>query len=719
MREKLLELFESKTYQPKTFEEIYDLLQLQESDRIELKRELDKLVATYDIFLSRKKDKYILPKDVHIYKGTISIKNPDYGFITSASFEQDLYVPKHSLNNALDKDVVLFSPEAPYQDYYAGLKQEAKVIDILERSLKVVVGELKVKKDKFFLDVESDLIKKVKIIDNDISELCNEGDIVKVQITNYLKSPIEGKIIEKIGFKNDIGIDVLEIAASFNFPNKFEEKTLKELETLNQDISNEVESRRKPSLERIFTIDGEDAKDLDDAVAIRKLFNGNYLLGVYIADVSYFVKEDSALDEEALSRGTSVYLVDRVIPMLPTLISNNLCSLNPQQEKLVIACEMEIDRQGKVVNSDIFPSVIKTVHRMTYTNVNKILNDDFETIEKYKNIYEDILVMRELKTILNQMRVDRGALDFDVDESKIIVNNKGEVIDIKLIVRGESERLIEEFMLIANETVASTIYFLELPFIYRIHEEPNLMKLDAFKNLSRNLGYKAFKKKVNSKQLQDFLASVKPEDNFLKTILLRSMSKAIYNEKNVGHYGLGSECYTHFTSPIRRYPDLIVHRLLRKYLFNHDINASEFLQLNQKIAYIASQSSKKERDAIECEYQVEDMKKAEYMASFVGQKYEGIISSVTRFGMFVSLPNTVEGLVHMSSLQGRYLYDSKTMTLLGTNGPNYRLGDKVAIEVVKSDKKKREIDFKVVYNNDRVKSSGEKKHHRKKQKSFS
>jgi ribonuclease R len=309
------------------------------------------------------------------------------------------------------------------------------------------------------------------------------------------------------------------------------------------------------------------------------------------------------------------------------------------------------------------------------------------------------------------MREKRGAIDFDVDEGKVIVDEKGTPIEIKLMIRGESEKVIEEFMLKANETVASTINHLELPFIYRIHDTPNVIKLNNFKDLSRSLGYQTWKKKVNSKQLQVFLEQVKEEDNYLKTFLLRSMAKAIYSESNIGHYGLGSSCYTHFTSPIRRYPDLIVHRLLRKYLFDKNINSDEFLGLTARIADIAEQSSKKERDAIDCEYQVDDMKKAEYMNSFIGEKYEGIISSVTKFGFFVSLPNTVDGLVHVSNLPGRFNFDPKTMALYGPGTKKYKLGDKVEIEVATADKKSRKIDFKVISKNeektvDAVKYSG-------------
>lgn len=718
MKEKLLEIFNSPNYQPKNFEELFVLLELKDSEKEELEKALSELLDEYEILQSRKK-RYILPRSVHIYKGHISIKNPDFGFITSPDFERDFYVAKSDFNGAMDRDYVVFQAFGEY-NINSSFKQEAKVIDILERNLRFVVGELYRKKNRFYLQARNitQNIRVIGIVDEYIP-----GDIVKVEIIDYDRDPIEAKVIEKIGFKNDIGIDILEIAGTFNFPLKFSEETLKEAESLDRNIDHEVAQRKKPTLTNIITIDGEDAKDLDDAVGIKKLENGNYLLGVYIADVSYYVKENGAIDQEALYRGTSVYLVNRVIPMLPPLLSNNLCSLNPGVQKLVIACEMEIDANGEVVNSEIFPSAISTKYRMTYTNVNKILAGDEELIARFKDIYEDLLLMRELKEILNRMRFERGALDFDVPEGKIIVNDEGYPIDIKAIERGIGERIIEEFMLIANETVASRIYHLDLPFIYRIHEEPNQVKLDNFKQLSSGLGYKGFKRKVNSRQLQEFLDNIKEEDSFLKTLLLRSMAKAVYHERNVGHYGLASDCYTHFTSPIRRYPDLIVHRLLRKYLFNLDINPNEFPFLQERIADIAQQASKKERDAIECEYQVEDMKKAEYMSAFIGEKFEGVISSVTKFGFFVLLPNTVEGLVHIKRLPGRYLYDLASQSLIGLGGEIYRLGDKVTVEVIKADKKTSEIDFVLVYNkgdkktkgkSERVKQHGEGKRRRKK-----
>lgn len=690
MKERLKEYFANENYQPQNFDEIAESLGIEESQKEELKKALDELIDEYEIFLSRK-SRYILPKDAKIYKGVISIKNPDYGFITSPDFPEDLYVHKNGMNGALDKDLVAFSIIDFYGHQSDEFKQEAKVIDVIKRNLKVVVGEIKYKKEKYYIEIDNAQVGKIKIVD--LLD-ANVGDIVKAEIINYDK--FEAKVIERIGFKNDIGIDILEIAAKFNFPSKFPDEVLEEVNKISEDISSEVKRRRKPTLEAIITIDGDDAKDLDDAVAIKKLDNGNYLLGVYIADVSYYVKENSYIDAEAYQRGTSVYLVNRVIPMLPPRLSNELCSLNPRTKKLAIALEMEINSQGEVVDNELFETVIETKHRMTYKNVNKILDGNKELIEKYRDIYDDILLMHELQLVLYNMRYNRGALDFDVRESKVIVDEKGKAIDIEVIERGTGERMIEEFMLIANETVASRIYYMEMPFIYRVHDTPSKIKLESFRTISKNLGYKALKPKVNAKQLQELLSSIKTEDEYLKTLLLRSMAKAVYSEENIGHYGLASSCYTHFTSPIRRYPDLIVHRLIRKYIFNHEINAEELVNLYNYIRDAALHASKKERDAIECEYEVEDMKKAEYMENFVGEIFEGRVSSVNRFGIFIQLDNSVEGLVHISKIKGRFLYDAKSMSLIGVNGESFKLGDKVLVQVTKADKVKREIDFKII-----------------------
>lgn len=704
MKKKLLDYFHSPPYQAQTLDEILSSLGM-EGKKQEITDALNKLINDYEVVLS-KKGRYILARDAGIHIGHISIKNPDFGFISSAAYNHDFYVSKNNFNGAFDKDKVAF--QIKQNSHLSRHNEEAYVIGIVTRGLRFVIGELRKYKKNYFIDFKNPLCERL-VIKKPVPYTV--GDIVKAEITNYYSGP-EGKIVELIGHKNDIDVDILTIAAELNFTPKFTKEATEDLRTLPLDINTEAKVRKKPAIATIITIDGADAKDLDDAVGILKKPNGNFLLGVYIADVSYYIKEGSALDEEALDRGTSVYLINRVIPMLPPLISNDLCSLNPGSEKLVIACEMEINKSGEVVNREIFPSVIKAKYRMTYDTVNEIIKGNEEISSTYRGLAADILLMNELKETLYTMRKKRGALAFDVDEGKVIVTEEGKPLDVILLKRGESERIIEEFMLIANETIASTIFHLELPFIYRVHDEPDSFKFETFRKLIGNMGYGIFKHRVNAGQIQEFLDALPDKESFLKILLLRAMSKAIYSEKNIGHFGLGSKCYTHFTAPIRRYPDLLVHRLLRKYLFYQNINPDESTELSQKIAEIASISSKRERDAMECEYRVEDMKKAEYMADFIGERFSGIVASVTKFGLFVMLPNTVEGFVHINTLRGYYQYDPNTMKLIGP-GENYSLGSKVLVEVIKADKKSREIDFKIVYN--KVKQNG--KHHRQKQKS--
>lgn len=698
MKEKLLDIFNSKNYQPKTFEEITEILELSTPEEYEkLRNELDFLLDDYQIFLNKKKTRYILPKDANIYKGRIEIAKQGYGFIISDYYDKDLFVAISNLESATNKDEVLFTTHMFKGRGKTEAKLEGKVIKILSRHLLYVIGEVKINKNKYYIN-SPDVDKRVKI---DNPEGLKEGMVVKGKINKYLPDIYYVDVIDILGNKDDVGMDIAMIAAKYDFPTEFKKETIEEANNYSDDISKEV-IRRKKIYRNIITIDGDDAKDLDDAISVEKLENGNYLLGVYIADVSFYVTKDSFLDQEAYERGTSVYLTDRVIPMLPKRLSNNLCSLNPNEDKLVIGCDMEINDQGKVLSTYIYEASIKTKYRMTYNNVNKILDGEKELIEKYKDIYDDILLMNDLALVLEKMRHDRGALDFDIPEGKVIVDENGKPVDVVLRERGTSEKIIESFMLAANESVATTITHLDLPFIYRVHDLPNSQKLESFQSVAKTLGYSLKNKgsRINQTTLQSVLERISEEDSVLNTLLLRMMAKAIYSEKNIGHYGIASECYTHFTSPIRRYPDLLVHRLIRKYIFDAKINSSEFPELTAYIRDVAEHSSVKERDAIECEYEVDDMKKAEYMEQFLGEEFEGTISSITNFGIFVELPNTVEGLVRLKEIDGEsFEYDSKLMLLRGHKSNKvFKIGDKVKVVLIKSSKKAREIDFKLVYN---------------------
>lgn len=699
MKNELLTIINSKEYQPLTFEEFFTKLELSTLEEGEiLKNTLNELLESGVVFLNKKKTRYILPKDLGYYRGRILIKNPNFGFIVSEDFKLDLYVSKYNFNEAMDRDEVLFKVNKYIHKKNDGKrKDEATIIKILKRNIETLVGTVKQRKNSYYLDYDRDDIdKKIKITDLNGASV---DDIVSVKITNYQYDYLDAKVLVKVGSKKDIGMDILTLAVEHGFDIKFSDSALYEVNNIESDITLETNRRRNSFDKIIYTIDGDDSKDLDDAISIKKLKNGNYFLGVYIADVSYYVKEGTYLDKDAYSRGTSLYLADRVIPMLPTKLSNDLCSLNPNEEKLAIACEMEIDCDGKIISSELFETVIKTTKRLTYNKCNEVLETkNCVSDSEYLEVLPHLEIMKELADILETKNTKRGSLDFDVPESKIIVNDKGEAIDVKLVERGISEKIIEVFMILANEAVASTFENLDLPFIYRVHDKPDVMKLQDLKVMAGYLGYSL--RGNYATEIQKFLNSIKEEDTFLKTFVLRLMSKAIYSNENIGHFGLASDAYTHFTSPIRRYPDLIVHRLIRKYIFNSDINVNEFRSLTSKLEEIANHSSEKERASIQCEYDVDDMKKAEYMEKFVGKTFEGKISSITNFGMFITLPNTIEGLVRLKDMSDDYYIFNPTLYILKGERTNkrYRIGDDVLVKVVRSDKKMREIDFKLVYN---------------------
>lgn len=706
MKEQLLEIIKNKNYTPKTIDELYDLVETK--DLILLKNTLDSLID--EGYLYQKKDKYYSSEKAGIYRGIISIKEKGYGFITSESFEEDFFVSENSLYDSFNKDEVLFKIDSK-----KGNKKEAYVIRTIKRATKVYVGEVYFFHGAMYLDAfDKTFNGTIKLVSSKV----DAGDFVKAEVESYNERTIKAKVLCVMGNKDEIGSDILSIAMKYDFNSVFPDEVLKEADKLYND------EEKRPFIDKtIITIDGDDALDLDDAISVEKKENGNYLLGVYIADVSHYVKKNTSLDKEAYHRGTSVYLTDRVIPMLPKKLSNDLCSLNSGTKKLVLYCMMEINQKGEVVSSEIKEGSIKTKYRMTYNNVNKMLNGDEKTIAIYEDIYEMVLTAKELRDILRNMRMKRGSLDFDVPEGKVIVDEEGRAFDIVLRERGISETIIEEFMLIANETVATTIYSLELPFLYRVHDKPNKKKIKEFSTIINSiLKDKQSSKKMNPSRIHQILEELK-DNNAIKNLLLRVMAKAVYSNNNIGHYGLASTCYTHFTSPIRRYPDLIVHRLLRKYLINNDINADEFESLENALYEIGVQTSKKERDAMECEYEVDDMKKAEYMEHFIGSEYEGYITGIQKFGIFVSLENTVEGLVKSDTFY-EYKYSEKTLSCVvhqNFKTIEYHLGDKVRVKLMKVNKKRSEIDFKIVYNKDskKVDKNGDKRNYHKKQKSKS
>ncbi len=692
MRDKILEIINGKGYNPLTISELYDELGLTEaSDFRLLAKTLNQMEDEYEIAVS-KKERYMPLEMAGFFKGEIRVNKKGFGFVLQEG--DDIFVPKKFINGAFNGDVVLVKK----LEESRGQSIEGKVMRIIQKSNTVLVGIYQENRNNGYVILDDKKIGLAVEVDKSHKGKAVDGSKVIVELGKKISdNKYYGTITEVIGHKNDPGIDVLSAIYAHNIEIDFSKDTMEYIQTISEEITTkDLEGRTDLRDQVIVTIDGEDAKDLDDAISIKKLDNGNYHLGVHIADVSYYVKEDSPLDKDAKSRSTSVYLVDRVIPMLPHYLSNNICSLNPYVDRLTMSCEMEVDNKGKVVAYNIFPSVINSKARMTYTDVNKIIEGCSETIKQYQDISEMFLLMNELAHIIRKNRSRRGSLDFDIPESKVIVDENSKVVDIVLRERFDAERLIEDFMILANETVASHFFYQDLPFVYRIHTSPKEERIEEFLHVASVMGHKIKTNNniVSNHTIRNIIDNLDDEQSYiLKTLLLRSMQKAVYDINNVGHFGLASKCYTHFTSPIRRYPDLMVHRLIRKYLINNDYNYND--RFVSDLAYQAGHSSRKERAAMECEFDVMDMKKAEYMHQFIGEEFEGIISSLTNFGMFVELPNTVEGLIRYADLNDdHYVYDDKRLLVYGKrSNKQFKLGDKVTIVVASATKDTGEIDF--------------------------
>ena len=649
--------------------------------------------------------------EAEVLEGTFSANPRGFGFVRIGENEPDVFVKRGNTKFAMNEDVVevkITSPANPLK----GNEAEGKVVAIKSRAVTGIVGEFyafdeeEKKNSGSLLGYVVNKNKKIPFRTNISKKGLHPevGDIVRVDITHYpdrdFPEVLQGLVTEIIGKATDTGIDVLEVLESLGIPSPFPEDVIAEANAVPDEIEEkDIIDRVDYRDEITFTIDGADAKDLDDAVHIKALDNGNIELGVHIADVSYYVTEGSALDREALNRGTSTYVTDRVVPMLPERLSNGICSLNPRVNRFTQSCVMEINPDGHVVNYKISQSVIKTTERMTYSDVNEMLAGNQEFLEKFAAIAESVEQMAKLHAILLGMRARRGSIDFETQEAKIIVDKLGKPIEIQVRKRGTAEMMIESFMLIANETVARSFATRELPFIYRVHEHPKADKLTRFIDFASVFGIplKGTPEKMQSKDLQDFMLQIKgrPGEIVLSTMLLRSMQQARYDEDNLGHFGLAAEYYTHFTSPIRRYPDLLVHRLIRA----ESHPTTEVIEhFEEIIPEVAKLTSSRERRAIDAERAVEAMKKAEYMESYVGTEYDVTISSVTRFGFFVSLPNTIEGLVHMSTLgDDFYNFNERDLTLKGERtGKVFRMGQPVKVKLVKADKITGDIDFEHV-----------------------
>lgn len=695
MKDRIIEILKKENKALSVYE-INDLLNFNSSDDLQgLLKVLDELEKELIVYHTNK-DKYMLLSDSHLKTGKLIVNKKGFGFVDIEGSD-DIYVAANNMNGAIHGDIVIAEITSK-----KGFELEGRILKIVKREINNVVGTIIKDRNKLVLKLDDDKLNINVILDNNSMKNIVEGHKVLVKLLSRIDNHnFKGEVIKVIGHINDPGVDILSIAAKHDINDEFSPEVMEEVDKLPSEVlPNEYKDRTDLRDKMIFTIDGDDTKDIDDAISLDILENGNYRLGVHIADVSHYVKEDTELDKEAYERGTSVYLADRVIPMLPHKLSNGICSLNPNVDRLSLSCVMDIDSTGEVVSYDIFESVIKSNIQMTYKKVNKILEENIvpEGYERYK---DTLLKMKELAAILRKNKIEKGYIDFDLDESKIIVNDKGEAIDVTLRERGTGEKLIEDFMIAANETVARHIFYMDYPFIYRVHGEPNEEKITKFMHYISILGYTITGKinKITPKSMQGILEQLKDakEYSMMSKELLRSMQKAIYDTKNIGHFGLASKCYTHFTSPIRRYPDTTVHRLLHTYLFNKNLNKETIRHWETKLPFVAEHSSLKERNSIECEREVDDMKKAEYMEKHIGEHFEGIISGVMSFGIFVELPNLIEGLIRVEDIKGDYYeYNEDTFSLVGKrNKRGFRLGDRVKVIVKSASKEKHTVDFLV------------------------
>ncbi|GAB0307847.1 ribonuclease R [Staphylococcus pseudintermedius] len=709
LKEEIIGIIKSADYEPMSVSDFQDALGLSSADSF---RDLIKILVELEqtgMVTRTKQDRYQKQQqktNSGLVRGTLSQNKKGFAFLRPDDQEmEDIFIPPTKINRAMDGDVVLVEVKKSRGDFRKG-KFEGEVKAIESHSIKQVVGTFSEARHFGFVVPDDKRIMQDIFVPKGQELGAVEGHKVLVQITQYsdgTNSP-EGQISAILGHKNDPGVDILSIIYQHGIEIEFPDDVLKEAENVPETIqSDELKGRRDLRDELTITIDGADAKDLDDAIAVKKLDNGNTELTVSIADVSYYVTEGSALDREAYDRATSVYLVDRVIPMIPHRLSNGICSLNPEVDRLAMSCRMEIDAQGQVVKHEIFESVIHSNARMTYDAVNRIITDkDAATRVQYPEIVPMLDLAQTLSQQLIAMRKKRGEIDFDIKEAKVIVNEEGIPKEVVTRERGEGERLIESFMLIANETVAEHFNQMEVPFIYRIHEQPKSERLRQFFDFITNFGImvKGTGEDIHPSTLQNIHEEIagRPEDMVISTMMLRSMQQARYDADNLGHFGLAADYYTHFTSPIRRYPDLIVHRLVRKYLIEKSMDGRAMHEWEEKLPQIAEHTSNRERRAIDAERDTDELKKAEFMIQHIGDEFEGVISSVANFGMFVELPNTIEGMVNMQNMSDDYYrFDERQMALIGERKAKvYRIGDVVKVKVIHVDVDERQIDFQIV-----------------------
>lgn len=700
--QKILELLKDEEYPPMKAKQIAMVMRVPKNEYNEFLNILGNLEMKMKIQKNRK-NQYKIAEKVY-YDGIYRKNAKGFGFVKIENEEDEIYIAKTNSSNALNGDEVLIEI---IEEKNKVKKAEGKIVRILKHEKDTVVGIFQNNKNfGFVVPDDKNFGTDIFISKKNFGKAKNNHKVL-VQITKYPEKgkKAEGKIIEVLGNVNETGVDMLSLIKEHKLPSIFPEQVVEEAKKCGnrideQDIKNRIDLRN----EIIFTIDGAEAKDLDDAIGIKRLENGNYKLSVHIADVSYYVKPNSLLDQEALIRGTSIYMLGRVIPMLPRELSNGICSLNAGEDRFTLSCTMEIDKNGNIKSSEIYKAVINVTERMTYTDVQKILdNSDVEIIKKYEKYIDEFKLMEELALILKQKRLEKGYLNLDIPESKIELDSEGRAINISKYETTFANEIIEQFMLIANETVAEKFFWLDAPFIYRVHETPDYEKVQELNKFLFNFGLKikANKDNIYPKEFAKILEEIKgkDEEKVVSHLLLRTLKVARYEDINKGHFGIASKYYCHFTSPIRRYPDLFIHRIICKYLEeNYDVNEKFIEEYKKQAEERAKQSSEREKIATKVERESEDIKKAEYMENRIGEEYEGMISSVTSFGVFVELDNTVEGLIRFEDLGNEYfIYDEDRKRLIGERSNIvYKIGDKVKIRVKDASKLLRTVDFEII-----------------------
>ena len=702
LKDKIVEFMKKEAYKPLTSEDLAEEMELKGTELNELWKILNELENNGDVVKTRH-DKYGVPERMNLLVGKLSTSTKGFGFVIPDKIkwpdESDVFIAPDAMMSAMHHDRVVVRVHSQSGQ---GKSRDGEIIRVIERANTRIVGTFEASRNFGFVTPDDLRLGQDIFIPKDDKNIVKNGSKVVVEITKWpeKKRSAEGKIVEVLGSKGDTGIEILSIIKRHNLPIEFPAEVQEAAEKVPAAISEEeIAGRRDMRHLPIVTIDGEDAKDLDDGVYVEPLKNGNYLLGVYIADVSHYVQENNTLDKEARERGTSVYLVDRVLPMLPRRLSNGICSLNANEDRLAMSANMEINSQGQVVNYELFPSVIRVKKRLTYTVVRKILVDhDEELIAENQELLPQLQDMERLCGILRKRRMSRGAIDFDFPELKVKLDETGKPIEIVKRMRSLAESIIEEFMLVANETVAEHMYKLKVPFIFRVHEEPDAEKITKLNKLLQTFGQNIPKMdEIKPSMLQKVLGNIagRPEERIISTVMLRSLKQARYESQNIGHFGLAADYYTHFTSPIRRYPDLIVHRVMRETFNTTGMAAKRREKLTAILPEIALHSSERERAAAEAERETVSLKTAEYMAQFIGDTFDGIINGVTAFGIFVELDNGVEGLVRVSSMEEDYYqYVEEQYALIGERTKKvYRLGDAARVILTRVNPEERNIDF--------------------------